>query len=163
RVGKQGHDPAKLEAYFLRVTDKGAWSIIKSTQSTPATLASGTATALGTTSWHTLTLTFKGATITASIDGAKVGSATDSTYPAGQRPARLAGQTPAADELRPAVPAYRADQERAFRADVVPRRVGPGRRRTREDPQHATPALHGHVVHRLGSGQRRLDDRPGLL
>ena len=84
RVGKQGHDPAKLDAYFLRVTDKGAWSIIKSTQSTPATLASGTATALGTNSWHTLTLTFKGATITASIDGAKVGSATDSTYPAGQ-------------------------------------------------------------------------------
>jgi hypothetical protein len=84
RVGTQGHDPAKLDAYFLRVTDKGAWSIIRSTQSAPVTLASGTAPALGTNAWHTLALTFKGTRITAAIDGRTVGSAIDTSYTAGQ-------------------------------------------------------------------------------
>jgi O-glycosyl hydrolase len=84
RVGTQGHDPSLVNAYFLRVTDKGAWSIVKSTQTTPTTLASGTATALGTNSWHTLALAFKGTAITASVDGTKVGSVTDASYTAGQ-------------------------------------------------------------------------------
>jgi hypothetical protein len=84
RVGKQGGNPAQLNAYFLRVTDKGAWSIIKSTQSSPTTLASGTGKALGTNAWHTLALTFAGSTITASLDGTRLGSATDGTYTAGQ-------------------------------------------------------------------------------
>ncbi len=84
RVGTQGHDPAKLDAYFLRVTDKGAWSIIKSTQTTPTTLASGTAIALGTNAWHTLALGFAGTAISASVDGRRVGSVVDASYPAGQ-------------------------------------------------------------------------------
>jgi hypothetical protein len=84
RVGTQGGNPAQLNAYFLRVTDTGAWSIVKSTQTTPSTLSSGTVNALGTGSWHTLALAFKGTTITATIDGKKAGSATDDSYPAGQ-------------------------------------------------------------------------------
>jgi hypothetical protein len=83
RVGTQGHDPAKLDAYFLRVTDKGAWSILKSTQSSPTVLASGTGKALGTNAWHTLALAFTGSSITASLDGTKLGSATDASYPRG--------------------------------------------------------------------------------
>jgi len=85
RVGTQGHMPKQLNAYFLRVTNTGAWSIIKSdTTPTEKVLASGTVKALGANTWHTLALGFKGSTITASIDGAKVGSATDSGYAAGQ-------------------------------------------------------------------------------
>jgi hypothetical protein len=84
RAGTQGHNPGQLNAYFLRVTDKGGWSILKSTQTSPTTLASGTATALGVNTWHTLALTFKGTTISGSIDGRTVGSVTDSSYAAGQ-------------------------------------------------------------------------------
>jgi Glycosyl hydrolase family 59 len=85
RVGTQGHDPSKLNAYLLRVGDTGAWSIIRSDQKpTLTTLASGTVPALGVNTWHTLALGFKGSTIVAMIDGRKVGTATDATYAAGQ-------------------------------------------------------------------------------
>ena len=85
RVGTQRHNPTNTNAYRFRVTDGGNWSIIKSdTTPTHTTLASGSATALGTGKWHTLALAFDGATITASIDGTNVGSTTDSTHRAGQ-------------------------------------------------------------------------------
>jgi hypothetical protein len=74
-----------LNAYHLRVSDTGAWSIISSnTGNNNSTLASGTTTALGTNSWHTLSLAFSGSTITAGIDGKTVGSANDFSYGAGQ-------------------------------------------------------------------------------
>jgi hypothetical protein len=74
-----------LNAYHLRVGDNGAWSILSSnTNNNVSTLAHGTVAALGTNRWHNLALTFAGRTITASIDGATVGSATDSTWGAGQ-------------------------------------------------------------------------------
>ncbi len=74
-----------LNAYHLRVSDTGAWSILSTnTGASTSTLASGTTTALGTNSWHTLSLAFSGNTITAGIDGKTVGSANDFTYGAGQ-------------------------------------------------------------------------------
>nr|WP_030326168.1 ricin-type beta-trefoil lectin domain protein [Streptomyces sp. NRRL B-3229] len=77
--------PEGLNGYYLRVSDTGAWSILRNnTDNNFVTLASGTATALGTNSWHNLRLGFYGNTITAWIDGVKAGSVNDSTYTAGQ-------------------------------------------------------------------------------
>jgi O-glycosyl hydrolase len=76
---------AGLNAYHLRVSESGAWSILSSdTGGTVTTLAHGTTAALGTNRWHALSLAFSGSTITASIDGAAVGSASDYGYAAGQ-------------------------------------------------------------------------------
>jgi len=74
-----------LNAYHLRVSDNGSWSIISSnTGNNNSTIAGGTTTALGTNSWHTLSLGFSGSTITAGIDGKTVGTANNSSYGAGQ-------------------------------------------------------------------------------
>ncbi len=76
-----------LNAYHLRVSDSGAWSILKSNTSNNnnfTTLASGNVGGFGTGSWHHLALTFSGSTITAAIDGTTVGSANDSSYGSGQ-------------------------------------------------------------------------------
>jgi Ricin-type beta-trefoil lectin domain len=45
--------------------------------------APGTGTGTGTGTWHHLALTFSGSTISAAIDGAAVGTVTDTTYPSG--------------------------------------------------------------------------------
>jgi hypothetical protein len=86
RAGNQSYSGAAgLNAYHLRVSDTGAWSILNSnTNGTVSTLAQGTTAALGTGRWHTLSLTFAGATITAAIDGSTVGSASDHTWATGQ-------------------------------------------------------------------------------
>jgi O-glycosyl hydrolase len=86
RANSQSYSGAAgLNAYHLRVSDTGAWSILSSnTGGSVTTLAHGTTTALGTNRWHSLSLAFAGSTITASIDGAAVGSATDYGYAAGQ-------------------------------------------------------------------------------
>ncbi len=86
RVGTQaGFSPANINAYYLRVTDGGAWSILKNTSGgTLSTLASGTVSALGTHTWHTLALSFQGSTISATIDGTTVSTVTDSRYSSGQ-------------------------------------------------------------------------------
>jgi hypothetical protein len=86
RVGtQQGFSPANINAYYLRVANTGAWSILRnSTGGTLTTLSSGTVAALGLNTWHTLALSFQGSTITARIDGTTVGTVTDSTYTAGQ-------------------------------------------------------------------------------
>lgn len=74
-----------LNAYHLRVSDTGAWSILNSgTNGTVSTLAHGTTAALGTNRWHTLALTFSGTSVTAVIDGATAGSANDRTWAGGQ-------------------------------------------------------------------------------
>ena len=82
RVGSQNLDPVSAQnAYFLRVTDTGAWSILRnSTNGQLTTLRSGTTAALGTNRWHSLALGFSGSTITATIDGTTVGTVSDSTY-----------------------------------------------------------------------------------
>jgi hypothetical protein len=77
--------PANLNAYYLRVTDAGRWSILSNnTSGTVRTLASGSVSALGTGRWHTLALTINGSTISAVIDGITVGSVNDATFGAGQ-------------------------------------------------------------------------------
>ncbi|MEW2625891.1 ricin-type beta-trefoil lectin domain protein [Streptomyces sp. NPDC048106] len=76
---------AGLNAYHLRVSDTGAWSILRSdTGGNVTTLAHGTTAAIGTNKWHTLSLAFSGSAITASIDGSTVGSANDYGYAGGQ-------------------------------------------------------------------------------
>ena len=77
--------PAGLDAYYLRVSDTGAWSVLRNdTNNTMTTLASGTVAALGTNRWHTLAMTFSGSTVNAAIDGTTVRSLTDTTWPTGQ-------------------------------------------------------------------------------
>jgi O-glycosyl hydrolase len=74
-----------LNAYHLRVTDAGAWSILSSsTNGNVSTLAHGNVAALGTNRWHTLGLTFAGSTVSAVIDGAAVGSVNDYSFAGGQ-------------------------------------------------------------------------------
>ncbi len=65
RVGTQaGFSPANINAYYLRLTSSGAWSILKNTTGgTVTTLASGTVTAPGINTWHNLALGFQGSTI----------------------------------------------------------------------------------------------------
>ncbi|MGE7433894.1 ricin-type beta-trefoil lectin domain protein [Kitasatospora sp. NPDC001175] len=85
RVNQQGRNNNGLNAYHLRVSDTGAWSIDKSdTGWNFTTLASGSTTALGTRSWHTVALSLQDTTLTATIDGTVVGSATDGSFTNGQ-------------------------------------------------------------------------------
>jgi hypothetical protein len=86
RVGTQaGFSPANINAYYLRVSNTGAWSVLKNTSGgTITTLASGSTTALGTNTWHTLALGFQDSTITAKINGTTVSTLTDTSYSSGQ-------------------------------------------------------------------------------
>ncbi len=85
RVNQQGRNNNGLNAYHLRVSDTGAWSIVKSDTSWNfTTLASGTTTALGIGKWHTVSLSMQNTTLTATIDGVTVGSATDGSFTNGQ-------------------------------------------------------------------------------
>ncbi|MDH6129241.1 ricin-type beta-trefoil lectin domain protein [Kitasatospora sp. GP82] len=85
RVNQQGRNNNGLNAYHLRVSDTGAWSIDKSDTSWNfTTLASGITKALGTGSWHTVSLTMQGSALTATVDGTVVGSATDTSFTNGQ-------------------------------------------------------------------------------
>jgi hypothetical protein len=85
RVGTQKSETvADINDYYLQLSNTGAWSIVKnSTGGTLTTLASGTVTAPGTGTWHNLSLTFNGSSISAAIDGKTVGSATDGSYGSG--------------------------------------------------------------------------------
>jgi hypothetical protein len=77
--------PAGLDAYYLRVADTGAWSVLRNnTDNAMTTIASGTRAALGTGTWHNLALTFSGSTVTAQIDGSTVGTVTDTAWGTGQ-------------------------------------------------------------------------------
>jgi hypothetical protein len=85
-IGRAGwQKPAGLDAYFLRAGDDGQWSLYRSdVERAAVTLASGRVAALGVGKWHRLGLTFSGTTITATIDGVTVGTATDRIWAAGQ-------------------------------------------------------------------------------
>jgi hypothetical protein len=104
-IGRAGSqvttNQAALNAYYLRVSDSGSWSILRNNLNAQVTtLRSGTTAALGTNRWHTLSLGFAGSTITASVDGTVVGSVTDGTLPAGQVGfATSVGQTAQFDNL----------------------------------------------------------------
>ncbi|SCD58706.1 O-Glycosyl hydrolase [Streptomyces sp. DvalAA-14] len=85
RANTQNRPQSHQAAYELRVGDTGAWSIAKNTSSgTLSTLASGTHAALGLGTWHTIALGFSGDQITATLDGATLGTVNDNSYPAGQ-------------------------------------------------------------------------------
>ncbi|OKI12909.1 galactosylceramidase [Streptomyces sp. CB03911] len=85
RAGTQRRNNKGLNAYHLRLSDTGAWSLTRSDSNwTFTTLASGTVAAPGTGSWHRLALAFAGRTITARIDGTAVGAAQDGDWGAGQ-------------------------------------------------------------------------------
>ena len=101
RANTQDRPQSDQAAYLLRASNTGTWSIDRSdTNGTITTLASGTTTALGTGSWHTLALTMQGSAISASIDGKAVGSATDTTYQSGQAGIGVVGyQTDQLDNL----------------------------------------------------------------
>jgi Glycosyl hydrolase family 59/Ricin-type beta-trefoil lectin domain/Concanavalin A-like lectin/glucanases superfamily len=93
--------PAGINDYYLQVSNTGAWSIVRNnTSDSLATLASGTVAALGTGTWHHLALTLNGSSISAAIDGATVGSATDPAYSSGMVGLGVAGyQTDQFDNL----------------------------------------------------------------
>ncbi|MGV9271253.1 RICIN domain-containing protein [Kitasatospora sp. NPDC003701] len=85
RAGTQRHNNKGLNAYHLRLSDTGGWSLTRSDGNWAfTTLAEGRVTAPGTGTWHNLALAFQGRTITARIDGAVVGTAQNGDYGAGQ-------------------------------------------------------------------------------
>ncbi|WP_332112374.1 RICIN domain-containing protein [Streptomyces gossypiisoli] len=85
RVGTQPKFNGGLNAYHLRLTDTGSWTVYKTSSDKWAwtALARGTVTAPGTNTWHKLALTFQGSTITAKIDGTTVATLTDTSYGGG--------------------------------------------------------------------------------
>jgi hypothetical protein len=101
RANTQDRPQSDQAAYLFRASNTGAWSIDRSdTSGNITTLASGTSSALGTGTWNTLALTMQGSTISASINGAAVGSATDGTYQTGQAGIGVVGyQTDQFDNL----------------------------------------------------------------
>ena len=86
RAGTQhAFGPGGLNAYYLRVTNTGSWSVLRNDVNNASTvLRSGTVAALGTNTWHKLTLTFSGSTITAGIDAATVATISDAVWSVGQ-------------------------------------------------------------------------------
>ncbi|WP_220505553.1 RICIN domain-containing protein [Microbispora sp. H10830] len=85
RANTQQRPQSHQAAYQLRLNSSGAWSISKSTTSgTVSTLTSGSRGSLGTNSWHTVSLSFTGNQISATLDDTALGSVTDGSYYAGQ-------------------------------------------------------------------------------
>ncbi|HEV2635671.1 MAG TPA: ricin-type beta-trefoil lectin domain protein, partial [Actinocrinis sp.] len=101
RANTQNRPQSDQAAYLLRVNNNGGWSINRSsTSGSITTLTSGTTTALGTGSWHTIALKMQGSAISATIDGKAVGSTTDGTYTNGQAGIGVVGyQTDQFDNL----------------------------------------------------------------
>jgi hypothetical protein len=97
-----GHHIGQFDGYVFDVATTGAWRLIKNNKdaSHMATLASGTlAEPLGTDTWHRLSLSMSGSSITASVDGQQVTSVSDSSWasgPAGIEAGAFAGSWPQA-------------------------------------------------------------------
>ncbi|MEV6010072.1 galactosylceramidase [Streptomyces sp. NPDC051976] len=86
-LGGTMEDPSHVHYYSLTLSDTGAWSInLADGSGKPAApLTGGTlSSAAGLNTWHNLALTFDGSRIYASVDGATVGSATDTSLSAGK-------------------------------------------------------------------------------
>jgi hypothetical protein len=84
RANTQNRPQNQQAAYQLRISDTGAWSIARnSSGGILSTLTSGTHTALGLNSWHTIKLGFSGNQITATLDGATLGTNTDNSFTTG--------------------------------------------------------------------------------
>jgi O-glycosyl hydrolase len=74
-----------FDGYSLQIDDRGDWALNDNfAGSDPQTLASGTVLAPGLNKWATLSMTFDGSTITASINGSRVASVNNSDHGAGQ-------------------------------------------------------------------------------
>ncbi|WP_426505211.1 RICIN domain-containing protein [Dactylosporangium sp. McL0621] len=86
RAGTQhAFGPAGLNAYYLRLSNTGAWTLLRNdVNNAMTTLRSGTVAAPGTGTWHNVALTFSGTNLTAQIDGATVATLTDSVWSTGQ-------------------------------------------------------------------------------
>ncbi|MYS24017.1 Ricin-type beta-trefoil lectin domain-containing protein, partial [Streptomyces sp. DvalAA-14] len=85
RANTQQRPQSHMNAYYFRIRDTGQWWIEKMyTDGSNHTLATGTTTALGTQTWHNLSFTFQGTTISAKVDGKQIGSVTDSSFLSGQ-------------------------------------------------------------------------------
>jgi len=71
-------------SYVLRVSDTGAWSLLKTSGKQPdEVLASGIVSPLGVGTWHALSLEFRGASVGVRIDGTAAWTAADSSYSKG--------------------------------------------------------------------------------
>ena len=88
RIGALNNSVAS--GYHLKITASGQWTLFSegfdpnsSRGVTDKNLASGT-TAIGTGSWHRLSLSFHGSRITASVDGRQLAAVTDTSYVLGQ-------------------------------------------------------------------------------
>ncbi|GJF32461.1 galactosylceramidase [Kitasatospora sp. NE20-6] len=85
RANTQKRPQSHMNAYYLRIRDTGQWWIEKMyTDGSNHTLATGTTTALGTGTWHNLSLAFQGSQITAKADGNQIGTVGDSSFQSGQ-------------------------------------------------------------------------------
>jgi O-glycosyl hydrolase len=85
RANTQTRPQNRQAAYQLRISNTGAWSIAKhTTDNTTTTLTSGTRAAFGLNTWHTISLGFSGNQITATADGATLGTAVDGSFGTGQ-------------------------------------------------------------------------------
>lgn len=79
RFSDMGGGVSNFRGYILNLTDTGSWTLLKNSVSAGVSvLASGTVAAPGTGTWHKLSITTNGSTITADIDGAQIASVTDS-------------------------------------------------------------------------------------
>ena len=76
------HGPA-WQGLTFRVVDSGAWQVFSGAHVIGNGTAPGAA-AFNSTAWHALSLTVKGTSVSASIDGAAVFAGTDATYTNGQ-------------------------------------------------------------------------------
>ncbi len=85
RANTQLRPQNRQAAYQLRISNTGAWSIAKhTTTNATTTLTSGTRSGLGLNIWHNLKLGFSGTQITATLDGATLGTVNDGSYSTGQ-------------------------------------------------------------------------------
>lgn len=85
RANTQLRPQNRQAAYQLRLSNSGAWSIVRhSTSNADTTLTSGTRAGLALNSWHTMALGFSGSQITATVDGTTLGTVSDGTYGYGQ-------------------------------------------------------------------------------
>jgi hypothetical protein len=74
-------DTEQFNGYELTLTDTGTWALYRNAAAVGRSrLASGSVPAPGTHTWHRLTLTADGSTLTASVDGRAVTSITDATW-----------------------------------------------------------------------------------
>jgi O-glycosyl hydrolase len=84
RANTQNRPQSHQAAYQLRINEAGSWSIARnSSTGVLSTLVSGTRPALGLNTWHTIKLGFSGNQITATLDGATLGTVTDTSFTAG--------------------------------------------------------------------------------